>query len=242
MVKMSRDRQRMEESLAEVAASTSMKVVSAIDEFLDTYEEVRETAESLLRPGQLVPHLDFSSLGRGESNRGCANGAKAIALDNHLAPLFGAVRVRFSKVNQSLLCTPVADYEPKQTDLARVTWSPDGTQMRVDLGTILAANGWRIPVGYVLRAEVQLVKQHPKIGSAMIIFLKDTGLRKKPKKEDEDENSSSTGSSSTSSDKESKATKDSKDSKETQQAKESAESKQVTEATEKETPATEKAG
>lgn len=232
------DKERMEEILAEVASSTSANGVPGIDEFLDSFEEIQGTPEYLLKPGQLPPHVTISTVGLAVSNRLCADGAKAAALDHSVAPLFPALRVRFSKVTQSLLGIPTAHYIKEQKDMVSVTWSPNGSQMRVDLGMVLAANGWRIPVGYTLRAEVQFVKKHPKIGSAMIIYLKDTGLKKKPKKDKDDENQDA---KKTQASKESKTATESKESKDAQQAKESVESKQATEAKANETPATEKA-
>lgn len=177
MSKRSKAQTEVEEFLAEVAATIGANGFPDFDELLDTYEEVERSTEHLLKPGQLPSLIDISSLGLGRSNMTCADQAKEIAADLGLSPQYEACKVKYSKTTHSLLCTPFAKFIQTQPDLVQVTWAPDGSEMRIDLGAILAAENWRIPTNYEMRCRVAFVRKHPKVGSAMVIFLNEEGLR-----------------------------------------------------------------
>jgi hypothetical protein len=168
--------EQVNQVLDEVAASS----MEEFDEILDTFEDVEERIEPVLRPGQLAPIVDVSAVGYGKANRTFTELGKEAAADQGLSStLFGALRVRYSRATQSLLGIPVETYV-KAPNMAQVTWSPDGKEMRIDFGDLLKAKGWDVAPGYVRRIPVTFLKRHPKVGSAFLMDLKKSTVQDGP--------------------------------------------------------------
>jgi hypothetical protein len=168
--------EQVNQVLEEVAASS----MEEFDEILDTFEDVEERIEPVLRPGQLEAIVDVSSTGHGKANRTFTELGKEAAADNGLSSTqFGALRVQYSRATQSMLCTPVETYV-KAPNMVEVRWSPDAKEMRIVLGDLLKTKGWNVATGYVRRIPVTFIKRHPKIGSAFVMDLKKSTIQDGP--------------------------------------------------------------
>ncbi|MFZ5814467.1 MAG: hypothetical protein ACOY93_04110 [Bacillota bacterium] len=173
MTRTPESREPRKEILDENAAAE----IPEFDEILDTYEDIEESPDEVLQHGQLPSLLDISSLGLGTANRTLTEHTKAAALENRLTSWqFEAVRVQYSASTQTMLCRPEAKYVEGRPNIAAVSWSPDGMEMRVNLQSQLISKGWRIAPGYCMRVPVTVIHRHPKAGSVFILRLKDGEL------------------------------------------------------------------
>lgn len=161
------------ETLDQVAASSfEADDIPDLDEILESLDEPSPTPTRLLKPNQLEPFVDISSIGQIRTGTACTQEFVQAATDHKLpSPRFEAIRAQFSSAFQGILCTPMATYV-KAPHTYPVSWSPDGDEMRCDLQALLLGKSWRIPKGYVLRVPAIFYPNHPKAGSVIVLDLK----------------------------------------------------------------------
>ncbi len=154
--------------LAEAAASG----LPDFDKIVDNFQEVDVTDDYRLRAGQTPAEMALSANGLGKGNPAFVGQAILAARFNGLpSTRFGAVVVTYSDKDQSAMCRPVMEYDKNDMRQAKVSWSPDGKEISIDFGPILAAKKWSLGVGYVQVVDVHFINRHPKVGSVFVFCV-----------------------------------------------------------------------
>lgn len=170
----SKEKERTTAPAVYVAAATSVPDLAS---FLDTFKPVEQKRDTVLKGSQKHPHMRITQPAYGRTNVG---GRKLFteAADKQALPSrrFGALRVWFSEPLQAMLCRPEASFVEGQPDLVQVTWSPDEREMRCDFAYVLVPLQWSTPKGWVRVVPVRLVENLPRIGTAILLDLKESQL------------------------------------------------------------------
>ncbi|MFZ5824126.1 MAG: hypothetical protein ACOY94_07350 [Bacillota bacterium] len=162
------------------ASSISIPVQTLISE-LDTFKSLQQAPKGELLKGNRQPaRIRMSSPAYGRTNAE-ANDLFILAVADHKlqSPRFEALRIQFSDTLQAALCVPVSEYDATQPDMLKVTWSPDGTEMRCDFAYALLPKQWGVPRKMYRQVPIGLVRDLPKIGTAIVMDLRGSWLEAK---------------------------------------------------------------